>query len=431
MTEKTTAYTPWQTPRADGPVRATVSLPGSKSMTARALVLAAAAQGHGSLVRPLQARDTNLMAAALRAMGVGVNTAQENLWLVRPEALTGPADVDCGLAGTVMRFVPPLAALATGPISFDGDPHARKRPMDALLKALTDLGVAIDDGGRAALPFTINGTGAVRGGELVVDASKTSQLVSGLLLAASRFERGLVLRHEGPPVPSAPHIAMTIAMMRAAGAAVDDSRPNIWEIEPGPLSGRAWEIEPDLSNAAPFLAAALVTGGEVTVTGWPHNTTQPGDALRGLLTQMGGTCVLDERGLTVTGTGHVRGIDADLSDVSELTPAIAALCALADAPSTLRGVAHIRGHETNRLAALAAELTAVGCGVEETEDGLRIAPRRLRAATFGTYADHRMAQAGAILGLVTDGVVLDDVSCTTKTLADFPGMWTRMLEDGS
>ena len=431
MTEQTAAPQPWQTPRATGPVISTVTLPGSKSMTARALVLSAAAVNHSTLADPLIARDTTLMANALRAMGVGVNSGDDDLWVIRPRPLHGPADIDCGLAGTVMRFVPPLASLADGRVTFDGDPYARKRPMTALLQALSGLGVRIEDEGRGSLPFTILGSGRVRGGELTVDASKTSQLISGLLLSAADFDRGLVLRHEGPPVPSAPHIRMTVDMIRSAGGAVDDSRPNVWEVEPGQLTGRAWEIEPDLSNAAPFLAAALVSGGEVTVAGWPHNTTQPGDALRGLLTEMGGTCVLDDRGLTVRGTGRVRGIDADLSDVSELTPAIAALCALADSPSTLRGIAHIRGHETNRLAALAAELTRVGCGVEETEDGLRIAPRRLTGAVFGTYADHRMAQAGAILGLAVDGIALDDVACTTKTLADFPGMWKRMLEDGS
>ncbi|GIG67582.1 3-phosphoshikimate 1-carboxyvinyltransferase [Phytomonospora endophytica] len=431
MTEQTSVPTPWQTPRATGPVLSTVSLPGSKSMTARALVLSAAAVKHSSLAEPLIARDTTLMAGALRAMGVGVNTAEDNLWVIRPQPLHGPADIDCGLAGTVMRFVPPLAALATGAVRFDGDAYARERPMGPLLKALSAIGVQISDEGRGALPFVIHGTGSVRGGELTVDASKTSQLISGLLLSAADFDRGLVLRHIGPPVPSAPHIQMTIAMIRAAGGAVDDSRPNVWEVEPGQLTGRAWEIEPDLSNAAPFLAAALVTGGEVTIAGWPHNTTQPGDALRGLLTEMGGECVLDDRGLTVKGTGRVKGIDADLSDVSELTPAVAALCALADSPSTLRGVAHIRGHETNRLEALATELNRLGCKVEETDDGLRIAPRRLTGAVFETYADHRMAQAGAILGLVVDGISLDDVACTTKTLSDFPGMWTRMLEDGS
>ncbi|HZE38108.1 MAG TPA: 3-phosphoshikimate 1-carboxyvinyltransferase [Stackebrandtia sp.] len=416
----------WGAPVASGAVDGRVGLPGSKSMTARALVLSAAARTAGSLADPLAARDTALMAAALRALGIRVDTTNEALWTIEPRPLSGPATVDCGLAGTVMRFLPPLAALADGRVDFDGDPHARKRPMGPLLRALTALGVRLD-GDRASLPFSILGSGRVTGGEVTVDASASSQLVSGLLLSAPRFDRGLVLRHVGPPVPSAPHLRMTVDMLRATGATVDDSRPDVWEVGPCLADGRGWDIEPDLSNAAPFLAAAVATGGTVTIPGWPARTSQPGDALRGLLDALGATVGFGPDGLTVAGTGTITGIDADLSEVGELTPVVAALCALADSPSRLSGIAHLRGHETDRLAALATELNRLGGDVAETDDGLRIRPRPLRAAVFDTYDDHRMAQAGAVLGLVVPGLELSDVACTSKTLPDFPDLWAALV----
>lgn len=417
----------WTAPTATGPVRATVRLPGSKSMTARALVLAAAATGPSTLGAPLRARDTLLMAAGLRAIGVQVSTVDDTRWVVRPGPLSGPARIDVGLAGTVMRFLPPLAALADGDVVFDGDPRARERPLGPLVRALRELGVTVDsptDG----LPLVVRGRGAVRGGEVTVDASASSQIISGLLLSASRFERGVTVRHVGPPVPSAPHLRMTVAMLRAAGAAVDDGTADCWSVQRGRLAGRGWEIEPDLSGAAPFLAAALVTGGTVTVPGWPCGTTQPGDQLRDLLTRMGGDCALDPRGLTVRGTGRVRGLTADLSAVGELTPVLAALAALADSPSLLTGIGHLRGHETDRLAALARELSALGAGVTELPDGLAIEPRPLGGGEFHTFDDHRLAHAAAVLGLAVPGVVLDDVGCTAKTLPDFPALWDAMVD---
>ncbi|MEV1285682.1 3-phosphoshikimate 1-carboxyvinyltransferase [Micromonospora sp. NPDC049679] len=422
----TRAPLPWTAPTATDPVGWTVELPGSKSMTARALVLSAIASGPSTLLRPLAARDTELMAAGLRGMGPHVSTVNEGRWVVRPRPLAGPAHVDVGLAGTVMRFVPPVAGLADGPVTFDGDPRARTRPLGPLLGALRAIGVRIDsptDG----LPLTVHGTGKVAGGEVVIDASASSQLVSGLLLAAPEFERGIVVRHVGPPVPSAPHLRMTVQMLRAAGAAVDDATPDVWTVEPGRLSGRGWEIEPDLSGAVPFFAAALVTGGQVTLVGWPHRSAQPVDRLRALLQQMGGEMTVTTEGLTVRGTGVVHGLDADLSDVSELTPALAALAALADSPSRLRGVAHIRGHETDRLAALARELSGLGADVTESADGLEIRPRPLRGAVFETYDDHRMAHAAAVIGLAVPGVELTDVACTSKTLPEFPALWSAMV----
>nr|WP_245563548.1 3-phosphoshikimate 1-carboxyvinyltransferase [Longispora albida] len=420
--------TPWTAPLATGPIHGAVRLPGSKSMTARALVLAATSLDTSTLRRPLRARDTELMATGLRALGAQVSTDDDELWTVRPRPPRGPAHIDVGLAGTVMRFLPPVAALAEGDITFDGDPRARQRPLKPLLDALRALGVKVTGDG---LPITVHGQGRVTGGEVTIDASQSSQLVSGLLLAGADFDQGITVRHVGPPVPSAPHLRMTMEMLRAAGAGVDDSVPDVWQVEPGKLSGRAWTIEPDLSGAAPFLAAALVTGGEVKVLDWPRSTTQPGDQLRILLAAMGGSWTLDTDGLTFRGTGNLRGLDADLSQVGELTPVIAALCALADGPSTLRGIGHIRTHETDRLGALARELSKVGARVDETEDGLHIVPGKLRGAVFETYDDHRLAHAAAVVGLRVPGVELTDVGCTSKTMPEFPALWASLLGAGS
>jgi 3-phosphoshikimate 1-carboxyvinyltransferase len=399
-------------------------------MMARALVLAAIADEPSTLWPALRSRDSELMTGGLRAMGVDVDVADPLVWVVRPQRLTGPAQINVGLAGTVMRFLPPVAALAEGQVTFDGDPRARERPLGPLLSGLRSIGAEIDpaptaDGG--GLPLSVHGRGFVPGGEVEIDASASSQFVSGLLLAAARFDRGIVVRHAGPPVPSAPHLRMTVAMLRSAGVGVDDGTADVWEVEPGKIAGRDWSIEPDLSGAAPFLAAALVTGGEVTVPGWPRDTAQPGDRLRDLLTQMGGSVTLTDAGLTVRGTGVVHGIDANLGEVSELTMAIAAVAALADSPSRLTGIGHIRGHETNRLAALARELERLGARVTELPDGLAIEPRPLTGAVFETYDDHRMAHAAAVIGLVVPGVELSDVSCTSKTMPDFPALWSGMV----
>jgi 3-phosphoshikimate 1-carboxyvinyltransferase len=429
----TTTSTPtlWTAPTAGGPVSSTVRLPGSKSMTARALVLAAVADGASTLIRPLRARDTELMAAALRVLGLHVSTPDDARWTVRSRPLAGPARLDVGMAGTVMRFLPAVAALATGPVTFDGDPYVRTRPMAPLVAGLRALGITIETGEGGGLPLTVHGTGRVTGREVTIDASASSQFVSGLLLAATEFDHGIVVRHEGPPVPSAPHLRMTVHMLRAAGAAVDDSTPNVWAVARGRLRGRGWDIEPDLSGAAPFLAAALVTGGSVTVLDWPHATTQPGDRLRALFTEMGGVVSLDTDGLTLRGTGRVHGLTADLSEIGELTPVLAAVAALAESPSKLTGVQHIRNHETDRLSALARELGRLGASVTELPDGLEIRPAPLRGIRFETYDDHRMAHAAAVIGLAVPGVELSDVACTAKTLPQFPTLWSSMVTGGA
>ncbi|MEU4891397.1 3-phosphoshikimate 1-carboxyvinyltransferase [Streptomyces sp. NPDC044780] len=436
----------WPAPTADGAVDATVTVPGSKSVTNRGLILAALAAEPGWLRRPLRSRDTLLMAAALRAMGVGIEETVSDggalgssgpsgggeAWRVIPAGLHGPATIDVGNAGTVMRFLPPVAALADGPVHFDGDPRSHERPLHGVIDALRALGARIDDDGRGALPMTVHGGGALDGGPVRIDASSSSQFVSALLLSAPRFNQGVEVRHIGAALPSLPHIRMTVDMLRAAGARVDTpeagGEQGVWRVAPSALLGRDLVVEPDLSNAAPFLAAALVTGGRVTIPDWPERTTQPGDELRRIFTEMGGSYELTDTGLTFTGTGRITGIDADLHEVGELTPVIAAVAALADSESVLRGIAHLRLHETDRLAALAKEINELGGEVTETEDGLRIRPRPLHGGIFHTYEDHRLATAAAVLGLAVDGVLVENVATTAKTLPDFPGLWSGMLD---
>ena len=422
----------WPAPHASAPVDARVSLPGSKSLTNRELVLAALADGPGVVRRALRSRDTDLMATALSTLGSTVDASGDD-WAVAP-GISGEdgreVAVDCGLAGTVMRFVPPVAALRGGATAFDGDPHARTRPMAEVLGALRSLGVTVtSDTDR--LPFVVSGAGGVRGGTVVIDASTSSQFVSALLLAAPRYDEGIDVRHDGKPVPSLPHIEMTVACLRARGVEVDDSDANRWRVLPGPIGARDVAIEPDLSNAAPFLMLALTSGGRMTVADWPAATTQAGDALRDILARMGAEVTLDADGLTVRGTGAIHGIDADLHDVGELAPAVAALAALADSPSHLRGIAHIRGHETDRLAALATELTGLGGDVTEHADGLSLRPAALHGGTFHTYADHRMAQAAVVIGSAVPEVLVEDVETTAKTFPGFAPVWAELFARGA
>ncbi|BBZ45515.1 3-phosphoshikimate 1-carboxyvinyltransferase [Mycobacterium parmense] len=422
--------TTWTAPPAPGPVHATVTVPGSKSQTNRALVLAAlaAAQGQGTPVLrgALRSRDTDLMIGALRTLGLRVDGDGPELSVSGRIAPAAHARVDCGLAGTVLRFVPPLAALADAVVEFDGDEQARARPIAPLLDALRGLGVPIEGTG---LPFRVRGGGSVAGGTVSIDASASSQFVSGLLLCAASFTDGLTVEHTGSTLPSAPHIAMTVAMLRQAGVDVDDSVANRWRVRPGPVAARRWEVEPDLTNAVPFLAAAVVTGGIVRITGWPAASVQPADDILYVLGKMNTIVTQTDSFLEVRGSADYDGFDVDLRDVGELTPSVAALAALArpGAVSHLRGIAHLRGHETDRLAALSAELNRLGGDCAETPDGLTITATPLRAGVWRAYADHRMAMAGAIVGLRVGGVEVDDIGATSKTLPEFPRLWADML----
>jgi 3-phosphoshikimate 1-carboxyvinyltransferase len=416
----------WAAPEAPAPITATVMVPGSKSETNRALILAALASGPSVITGGLEARDTQLMRDALRTLGVAIVEDHGRWQVTSPQTFVGGGTIECGLAGTVMRFVPPIAALADGPVRFDGDQQAYARPMGPMLAALSALGATVDG---QSLPFNVIGRPQLPGGTITVDASASSQFISGLLLTGARYAEGIDLQHVGPEVPSNPHIQMTVAMLRARGVSIDVSRPNRWVISPGTIQPRDVTIEPDLSNAAPFLAAAAITGGTVTVPRWPSRTLQPGDAIRDILQYFGARVALEGDNLRVQGTDHIQGVDLDLNAAAELTPVVAAVAALAGHTSHLRGIAHIRGHETDRLAALETELNRLGNHVHQTDDGLTIHPRLLGGDLWHTYADHRMAQAGALLGLVVPEIVLDDIGCTSKTMPEFEYLWTKMIND--
>jgi 3-phosphoshikimate 1-carboxyvinyltransferase len=377
----------------------------------------------------LKSRDSDLMIEALRSLGTQIEINTDGSVLVTPAPFNRSANIDCGLAGTVMRFLPPVSVLVNGEVTFDGDEGARRRPMQTTVDSLRALGVTVTDGANTGLlPFTVDGTGKASGGEITIDASASSQFVSGLLLAAARYENGLTLRHEGEHLPSMPHIEMTLDCLAKRGVKVTTPAPAVWRVEPGLISGGNFAIEPDLSNAGPFLAAAMVASGSVFIQGWPDSTTQVGDEFDGILQQMGASIVRENGGLKITGSGEIHGIDIDLSIGGELTPVIAALATLADSPTVIRGVAHLRGHETDRLAALANEINRIGGIARETADGLEIDPsNNLHGAVWRTYADHRMATAGAIIGLRVPGIEIEDITATSKTMPEFAKMWQNML----
>ena len=428
----------WPAPVAEGVLNAWITLPGSKSLTNRELVLSALASGPSVLRRPLHSRDTQLMIDGLRALDTRIEEVPGSGeygpdLAVTPAELVGGRMIECGLAGTVMRFLPPVAALALGPVQFDGDEAARRRPMRTMIAALRALGIDVTDDGRGTLPFGLYGTGTVAGGELVIDASASSQFVSGLLLSAPRFENGLLLRHSGDRLPSLPHIDMTIACLAARGVDVENPEQGVWRVAHQQIRGADQQIEPDLSNAAPFLIAALVAGGTVAIEGWPRATTQVGAQLEQLLPLFGarvrhdGDALIVDGGIGVRGGAHLPGVDLDLSSAGELAPALVALAALADSPSRIVGIGHLRGHETDRLAALAAELSKLGSHVTELEDGLAIDPQPLHGGAWQSYEDHRMATAGAIIGLAVPGVGIDDISTTAKTLPQFAALWASAV----
>ncbi len=422
-----TAHELWPAPfRGQKPVTSRVTIPGSKSVTNRALILAAQADSPSTLRKPLISRDSELMSAGLQAMGLTITG--KDAWVVTPASLRGPAKIDVGNAGTVMRFLPPLAALAQGDISFDGDPRSYERPLGPVIKALEELGIEIEHDGRYSLPMVIKSQGSIPGGDLVIDASASSQFLSALLLVAPSMTNGITAQHRGGSLPSMPHIDMTVQMLRDFGAVVHvDKAAQSWRVEPGILRGQDLVIEPDLSNAAPFLSIAMVCGGSITIADWPKSTTQPGDQLRDIFTQMGAQVEFTTDGLTLTGGKAIHGIDIDLHDVGELTPSIAAIAALADSPSHLRGIGHLRLHETDRLAALTREINSLGGNVVEEETALHITPAPLHGGTFHTYEDHRLATAGAVIGLVVPDVLIENVATTRKTLTDFPGLWNSLV----
>lgn len=428
--------TNWSAPFRGGltsvgePVNAKITIPGSKSATNRALILAAIAKTPSRLRKPLSSRDADLMVKGLQSLGCKINeikTEQGFDYQITPHKLSGPTQIDVGNAGTVMRFLPPIASLATGLVHFDGDARSHERPLEPVIKALEQLGASIEHGNKYRLPLTINGSGEIKGGEVEVDASASSQFISALMLLGPATKNGLTIKNIGKTLPSMPHIEMTIQMLRQFGATVEVNE-NSWKVISGDLLGQDLTIEPDLSNAAPFMAAAMICGGSVEILDWPKSTSQPGDQLRDIYAKMGARIERSNEGLKISGSGTISGIDIDLHDVGELTPSIAAVAALASSPSTLRGIAHLRLHETDRLAALASEINNLGGDVTEGPGELLIKPSKLVASQiFKSYEDHRMATAGAIMGLAVKDLIVENIETTKKTLPDFPGMWQEML----
>ena len=417
----------WSAPSAKRPIHSTVSIPGSKSATNRAFVLAALGDSISKIHKPLLARDTELMLQALEKLGCTITRSNEIIEITPMKRVHQDLAIDVGLAGTVMRFVPPLAALTAGVVHFDGDQRARNRPMKTLIDSLKALKISVDDESSESLPFSIVSDGNVQGGEITIDASESSQFISALLLAGAKFSNGLTIKHVGNKLPSLPHIEMTIDMLNQVGVKVSSIEKNSWKIDPTVIKSKDWLIEPDLSNAGPFIAAAMVTKGEMTITDWPQNTTQAGNAWIEILTKMGAQVVLTEKGLTVSQSGDIKGIDFDLSDVGELTPVLVSIAVLAKSNSSLTGISHLRGHETDRLAALVENIKAIGGDAEETSDGLIIRPRKLHGGLWKSFDDHRMATAGAVIGLVVEGILVDDIKTTSKTLPDFENMWTSLV----
>jgi 3-phosphoshikimate 1-carboxyvinyltransferase len=423
----------WRAPfRGDNPITAAITIPGSKSATNRALILAALAKTPSTLRKPLHSRDSALMITGLKAIGCGITQESNGDLIITPGKFFGPASVDVGNAGTVMRFLPPVAALANGLVHFDGDARSHERPVGPVITALEELGVTIEHGNRYSLPLTINGSGKITGGALEIDASASSQFISALLLIGPATQEGITIKDIGKTLPSLPHIEMTISMLQTFGAQVEskvnENGRREWHVAPGELAGQDLVIEPDLSNAAPFMAAAMISGGQVVISDWPKHTAQPGDQLRSIFAKMGAKIEFVGNDLKISGTGKIHGIDIDLHDVGELTPSIAAVAALADSPSSLRGIGHLRLHETDRLAALATELNALGGDVDEEESALHISPAPLHGGIFHTYDDHRLATAGAMIGLAINGIEVENIATTQKTLPDFPGAWQQMLD---
>ncbi|GAA2002450.1 3-phosphoshikimate 1-carboxyvinyltransferase [Brevibacterium samyangense] len=439
---------PWSAPVSREPLRSTVLVPGSKSLTNRYLVLAALASEPSVVRNPLVSRDTTLMVNALRALGAWIDDSDPERFLVTPlgtaegddagatdtredaSVPAAPLTVDCGLAGTVMRFVPPVAAVTGRTVRFDGDPEAYVRPMTTVLDALRALGVEIAPDA-TSLPFDLRAPGGVRGGHLEIDASASSQFVSGLLLAAGAFDLGLDLTHTGAALPSRPHIDMTLEVLADAGVHVSEPDPGHWIVDPGRPRGLDVVVEPDLSNAATFVAGALVTGGTVHIPHWPLHTTQAGDAFRDIAEAFGARAVLDQTGLTVTGPDHLRAVDLDLGAVGELTPVVAAVAACTEGSSYLRGIGHLRGHETDRLDALTRELRGLGATVDEFEDSLAIHSPATTGNAWETYHDHRMVMAGAVLGLRVPGVEILDPGTVAKTMPTFRSLWTEDFLGGT
>lgn len=412
----------------EGPIDAIVTLPGSKSLTNRALVCAALAEGTSTLTNALHADDTEAMVEGLAALGVGVDAS----WGTREVRVTGtsgrpggaPAIVDARLSGTTSRFLLPVAGLGEGHRRVDAANRMRERPMGEVIGALRALGAEVHDvGAPGHLPVEVVG-GTLAGGEVAVRGDTSSQFLSGLLLAGPCMRTGLVARLVGDLV-SQPYVEMTVAVMAAFGVAVQRPDDRTWVVEPQTYRATDLTIEPDASAASYVFAATAIVGGRASVVGLGSRSLQGDLAFVDVLASMGASIQQAEGATTVRSDGRLRGVDVDLRAISDTAPTFAVAAAFADGPSRATGIGFIRAKESDRIGAVVAELRRLGVGAQEEPDGFTVDPRPLRPATVDTYDDHRMAMAFAVAGLAADGVQIADPACVAKT---FPGYWHLLDE---
>lgn len=429
----------WPAPTAAGPIHAQVTLPGSKSQTSRALVIGTIAAKPTLISGALASRDSYMAARAMQSLGAEIEFLDNSDVAVHPpEVLRGGSTIDCGQAGTVMRFGSALAAFADGKTTLVGDASAANRPLRPLMDSLKALGASVKYGGKPGyLPVTIKGVPArakkarakLKNEDTVrVDTSSSSQYLSALMLASPLINERVSLRAEGR-VPSWPYVAMSLDMLADQGVHIERTSSWSWLTDPTRPVGNPIAIEPDLSNAGPFLASVLLTGGQVTIPHWPAKTDQVGKYWLELLPLFGANVALSATGLTVSAPEGLTwpGLEYDLGACGELAPTVAALCLFATSPSTLSGIGHLRGHETDRLDALATEIKRLGGSARVLRDGIRIEPAPLTGARLESYEDHRMATFGAIVGLRVPGCSVFDIATTAKTLPNFPERWDAML----
>ncbi|MFH1923429.1 MAG: 3-phosphoshikimate 1-carboxyvinyltransferase [Planctomycetota bacterium] len=405
-----------------GPLSGSIRPPGSKSITNRALVCAALADGESVLTGALDSEDTRVMIDALGQLGLTVGH-DANAHTIRVLGSAGrlpaaEADLYVANSGTTLRFLTAMVALAHGVYRLDGTPRMRQRPIGDLLDALRQLGADVESQSPGGCPPVVVRAGGLPGGRATVAGSISSQFLSGLLMAAPCAAGPVELVVEGPLV-SKPYVEMTLAVMSAFGVQVEVENLQHFLVPAGrPYQARRYEIEPDASAASYFFAAAAVTGGEVTVEGLTRGSLQGDVAFCDCLAQMGCEVRYGVQSITVVGKA-LRGIDVDMNPISDTVQTLSAVALFADGPTTITGVAHIRHKETDRIRAMATELRKLGAQVDERPDGLKIVPGSLRSAQLDTYDDHRMAMSLAVVGLALPGVVIRDPGCTAKTYPRF------------
>jgi 3-phosphoshikimate 1-carboxyvinyltransferase len=415
------------------PVNAEVEIPGSKSITNRALMVAALAQGDSTLENALFSDDTHWFSTCLRQLGISVaSDADAARFQVtgRDGEIPAPeADLFVGNAGTAARFMTAFAVLGRGRYRLDGIPRMRERPMGELLAVLQAVGVQVDfEGQPGFMPYILRSRGFA-GGRLRLSAKKTSQQLSALLMIAPYARQDTVIEIEDGLV-SGSYIAMTCRVMADFGVSVSQPEPNHFHIEAGQrYQPRHYTIEPDASNASYFLAAAAVTGGRVRVNHLSAQSCQGDARFVEVLAAMGCHIKATDSYIEVTGPEQLQGLEVDLNDMSDLVQTLAAMAPFAASPVVIRNVEHIRWKETERIKAVVTELQRLGARVEEFADGLKIYPGPLRPAAIETYDDHRMAMAFAVTGLKTPGVVIKQPECTAKTFPDFFARFFKMIQN--